>query len=150
MTRYNRGIALPVIFGLVLCIAIWVGSLSWTMARSRSRFQHTMKSRRAYFMARSALQHFFLKLKVLQDKFPQSFRALTEADVKQWPLLSKAFVEDIIPQESNESSSAQYRITAFTLEKLHNESEALAVKIVAEGEVDGAKDSITRTQKITP
>ncbi|HQB84579.1 MAG TPA: hypothetical protein PLR50_13855, partial [Candidatus Rifleibacterium sp.] len=26
----RRGIAMPIIFGLVLCLAIWVASLSWT------------------------------------------------------------------------------------------------------------------------
>ncbi|MFZ5950684.1 MAG: hypothetical protein ACOYXC_08260, partial [Candidatus Rifleibacteriota bacterium] len=67
MNKFNRrGIAMPIIMGLILCIAIWIGSLAWTMTNSRSQYQKIIKSRQANFMARSAFQHFFLKLRTMQ------------------------------------------------------------------------------------
>lgn len=53
---------MPIILGLVLCLAIWMASLSWTMTNNRSRYQQVLKSRKAYFMARSGMQHLLLKL----------------------------------------------------------------------------------------
>ena len=146
----NRGIALPIVLGAVLCLGIWIGSLSYTMSQSRNRFQQMVKIRRAYFMARSALQHFFLKVKVFQRQCPQTMEALYKADKDQWSILSKSFIEDIgIPSEGTGSYLGKYKIANFTIESVSKETEHLALQITALGNVDGMGETIQRTYKVT-
>ncbi|MFZ2955623.1 MAG: hypothetical protein WA705_01825 [Candidatus Ozemobacteraceae bacterium] len=150
LVRERNGIALPLVLGAVLCLAMWITSLSWTMSNSRHRFAQTIKIRRAYFMARSGLQHFFLKVKTLQRRSPESMNALYQASPEEWKNISKAFVEDILnPQDSGGSYNATYGIASFAIESQDTEKGEMSIQILAQGNVEGAGETIRRVYKVT-
>jgi len=135
---------------VVLCLAVWIASLSWTMSNSRQRFQRAVKIRRAYFMARSALQHFFLKLKTFQRQNPEAMIALEQANNYEWNTLSRAFIEDVVlPGEINGSYTASYGISSFSISTRDIQKSELVVEIQAEGEVDGVKETIRRVNRVS-
>lgn len=146
----RRGIALPIVLGIILCFAVWVGSLSWTMSSSRSRFTYAFKLRKAYFMARSGLQHFFLKMKVMQRQLPETMAVLEGAPNADWPALSGSFIEDIvIPQESLSSYTLSYGIDSFTIGTRDLEKGEMTIEIVAGGKADGVGENIRRIYRVT-
>jgi len=147
----NRGIALPMVLGLVMCLGIWIGSLSYTMSQSRNRFQQLVKIRRSYFLARSALQHFFLKVKTYQRLYPQAMNTLYKASKSDWDVLARAFVGDIIlpPESINWEFSGKYGISSFTIESMDNDTAMMAIRITANGDVDGLKETICRVYKVS-
>ena len=148
--QQRRGIAMPVIFGLALCMAVWVASLSWTMSNSRHRFQKVIKMRRAYFMARSALQHFFLKIKIMQRRHPQVMMALEKAEADRWRLLSQAFVEDIVlPVPEPDTVSAHYGIASFSIGTIDVERALFTMEIAAMGRIDEVGETIRRVQRLS-
>ncbi|MBF0544859.1 MAG: hypothetical protein HQM08_10520 [Candidatus Riflebacteria bacterium] len=150
MKSGKRGIALPLVFGAILCLAVWVASLSFTVSNSRFRFTQAVKVRRAYFMARSALQHFFVKIKTMQKTSPEAMNSLYNAKPEDWGVLSKAFLEDIIaPPDALGELQASYKIASFSIDAqdpLHGE---MCIQIVAEGMVDGVQETIKRVYKVT-
>lgn len=146
----RRGIALPVVFGVALCLAVWVGSLSWTMSNSRHRFQRVVKARRAYFMARSALQHLFLKMKTFQRQQPDVMMALERATPEEWGTLSRAFTEDVVlPAALIGSYSASYGVKAFEITGRDIEKSQLVIEIQAEGTVDDMTETISRVNRVS-
>lgn len=150
MSLLRRGIALPIVLGSVLCLAVWITSLSWTMSNSRHRFTEALKYRRAYFMARSGLQHFFLKVKVMQRRNPEVMNAMYQARPDQWQPLSQAFVEDVvIPMESSGSYEGRYKVASFSIDVQDPSKGEMVIQILAEGEVNGARENIRRVYKVT-
>jgi len=146
----RRGIALPLVLGAVLCLAVWIGSLSWTQSQSRHRFTKTIKIRRAYFMARSALQLFFLKVKTMQRQCPNVMRTLYQARPEQWTVLSQSFCQDIVnPCATDGTYSGNFRIGSFTIESQDTENGEMSIQILADGTVEGADESIKRVYKVT-
>ncbi|HNV68994.1 MAG TPA: hypothetical protein PKO06_04790 [Candidatus Ozemobacteraceae bacterium] len=146
----RRGIALPIVFGVILCLAVWIGSLSWTMSQSRFRFTQSLKYRRAYFMARSALQHFFLKVKVMQRRNPEVMNTLYQAKPEKWPALAQTFVEDITqPMESPGAYESSYRVASFSIDVQDTTKGEMVIQILAEGDVSSARESIRRVYKVT-
>ncbi|MBF0498724.1 MAG: hypothetical protein HQM09_01215 [Candidatus Riflebacteria bacterium] len=150
INRKRQGVALPILMGVILCLAIWITSLSWTMSNSRHRFTQMIKIRRAYFMARSALQHFFLKVKTMQRRSPESMTALYQATPAEWGNLSKAFVEDLLnPQDTGGSYSGTYGIANFSIESQDTDKGEMSIQILAQGNVEGAGETIRRVYKVT-
>jgi len=146
----RRGIALPLVLGAILCLAVWIGSLSYTMSNSRHRLARTMKLRKAYFLARSALQHFFLKVKTMQRECPEAMNALYQARPEEWGILSEAFVDDVTHiRGSSGSKDHEYKIAKFTIGSQDVRNNEMSVEIVAEGDVEGAGETITRIYKVT-
>jgi hypothetical protein len=148
----RRGIALPLVLGLALCLAVWVGSLSYTMSQSRHRLKQAVKYRRAYFLARSALQHFFLKVKTMQRQAPQTMLALEGAAASDWDLLSRAFVEDLVMPEDATlglGDRARYGVASFTIGSVDHLHGAMTMEILAVGSVEGYTDTIRRVQRIS-
>ncbi|HOT30468.1 MAG TPA: hypothetical protein PLU72_20005 [Candidatus Ozemobacteraceae bacterium] len=146
----RRGIALPIVFGIILCFAVWVGSLSWTMSNSRGRFMYAFKLRKAYFMARSALQHFFLKMKVMQRRLPETMAVLEGASTADWNALSSSFIEDIvIPEDAPASYTLSYGIDSFSIGSRDLEKGEMTIEIVAGGKADGLGESIRRIYRVT-
>jgi hypothetical protein len=146
----RRGIALPLVLGVVLCFSVWIVSLSWTMSQSRHRFRQMIKIRRAYFLGRSALQHFFLKVKVFQRNHPNAMQTLYSASPSDWEVLSRSFVQDIIiPDEKTGSFSGKYSIASFTIETLDRDSPNMAIRITAVGNAEGVGELIHRTYKVS-
>lgn len=147
----KKGVAIPLVFGLVLCLAIWVASLSWTMTNSRSRYQQVIRGRKAYFMARSGMQHFLLKLKTMQRHCPESMRAIENADNDEKKLLYAVFIEDIIvpPDNSYSGEKYDYRVSEFDLESVDLENAKLTLQVGVEGSFGGQKNSISRLIRVS-
>ncbi len=151
MSKINRhGIAMPIILGLVLCIAIWIGSLAWTMTNSRSRYQLVLKTRQANFMARSAFQHFFLKLRTMQRYCPESIQALEQANDDERKKLNAVFVEDILvpPDDKYTAEKVSYRIKDFRFASIDYERSLLTLEISSEGVFGGEKNLLKRLVRI--
>lgn len=147
----RNGIAMPIIMGLVLILAIWVASLSWTMTNSRSRYQQVIKSRKAYFMARSGMQHLLLKLKTMQRHCIESMQAIENANEDEKKLLYAAFIEDIIvlPDNSYTGEKYEYRVNEFRLESLDLENAKITLQLGVEGSYGGQKNSISRLIRVS-
>ncbi|MDN5279323.1 MAG: hypothetical protein PWR01_3288 [Clostridiales bacterium] len=142
---------MPIILGLVLCIAIWVGSLAWTMTNSRSRYQQIIKSRQANFIARSGFQHFFLKLKTMQRLCPESVRALEEANADEKKVLHDVFIEDIIvpPDDKFSGDKFSYRIERFDIESIDYDRSVLTIGVTSSGSYGGEKNLLKRLVRIS-
>lgn len=150
MTFPRRGFALLIVLGLLVCFAIWIASLSWTMTNSRNRFQTVIRQSKAHFMARSALQHFFLKVKTMQRSMPEAMVVLEEAPSHKWGQLSQTFVDDILPPEFAPSAKGEeYGISSFTIGVIDRNRSVMTMEIAAEGTVDGYTAGIRRIQRIT-
>ncbi len=147
----RRGIAMPIIFGLVLCLAIWVASLSWTMTNSRARYQQVLKARKAYFMARSGMQHLFLKLKTMQRHCIEAMQSIENANDDEKKLLYSVFIEDIIvpPDDSYTGEKYEYRVNEFKVESIDHEESKLTLQVGVEGSFGGQKNSISRLIRIS-
>jgi hypothetical protein len=143
--------ALAIVLGLIMCLAVWIGSLSWTMTNSRSSFQQVLKGRKAYFMARSGLQHLLLKIKTMQRHCHESFNALENADADEIKLLTAVFIEDIIvpPDDNYTGEKYDYRVNEFKIESVDYENAKLTLQIGAEGGFGGQKNSISRLIRIS-
>lgn len=151
MILNKNGVAMPIIFGLILCMSIWIASLSWTMRNSRSQYQQFVRIKQAYFMSRSALQHFFLKIKTMQRYCPVSMLALEKANKDEWKKLSGVFVEDIIPPPDNERTAEKYnyRVTDFKIDSVDYNKSKLIIQIEAQGRYAGKESSIKRLLRIS-
>ncbi len=151
MNNNRSGMALAIVLGLIMCLAVWIGSLSWTMTNSRSSFQQVLKGRKAYFMARSGLQHLLLKIKTMQRHCHESFNALENADADEIKLLTAVFIEDIIvpPDDNYTGEKYDYRVNEFKIESVDYENAKLTLQIGAEGGFGGQKNSISRLIRIS-
>lgn len=147
----RNGMALPIILGLVLFLAIWIGSLAWSMTNARSRFQQVHKARKAYFMARSGLQHFLFKLKMMQRHGVESMRALEQANEDEKKVLYSAFLQDIIvpPDNSYSAENYNYRVKVFNIESVDYESSRITLQVETEGSYGGQKNSISRLIRVS-
>ena len=157
-TLSRRGIAIPLVLGVVLCLGMWIAVLAQTSSNSRAQFQRLLKLRRAYFMARSGLQHFLLKVKhadranpnLLADIFAlgqdgrQVFaEAASNAPSLRGKPLAEIFISDVLPPDEVVGSySAAYRIASFSISSLSRDE--MAIEIKAEGRCDNVAESITR------
>lgn len=152
MKRIPRsGMALAIVMGLVLCLALWIGSLSWTMTNSRSTFQQVLKTRKAYFMARSGLEHLLYKVKVMQRQSSATMLALEKANADEQKLLKSVFIEDIMipPDDNYTGEKYDYRVSEFSVESVDYENAKLTLQIGAEGSFGGQKNSISRLVRIS-
>ena len=147
----KQGIAMPIILGLILCLAIWIASLSWTMRNSRSRFEQFVRIKQAYFMSRSALQHFFLKIKTIQRYCPESMMALEKSNKDEFKKLSSVFIEDILPPPDNTGSAEKYfyRISSFKIDSVDYNRSKLTIQVNAQGKFSGKVSSIQRLLRIS-
>lgn len=143
--------ALAIILGLVLFLAIWIGSLAWSMTNARSRFQQAYRGRKAYFMARSGLQHFLFKLKMMQRQGAESMRALEQANADEKKVLYSAFLQDIIipPDNSYSAEKYDYRVKVFNIESVDYESSRITLQVETEGGYGGQKNSISRLIRVS-
>ena len=137
--------------GLILCIAIWVGSLAWTMTNSRSRYQQVVKSRQANFLARSAFQHFFLKLRTLQRLCPESVKALEEANEDERKTLNGVFVEDLIVPADDKytAEKVSYKIGDFRIVSIDYEKAYVTIEVSSEGNYGGEKSLLKRLVRVS-
>lgn len=147
----RKGIAMPIIFGLILCLAVWVASLSWTMTNSRSRYQQVLKGRKAYFMARSGMQHLLLKLKTMQRHCIESMQAIENANEDEKKLLYGVFIEDIIvpPDDKSTGDRYDYRVREFKVESVDLEDAMITLQVGVEGSFGGQKNSISRLIRVS-
>ena len=151
LPKGRHGIAMPIIFGLVLCLAIWVASLSWTMTNSRARYQQVFKARKAYFMARSGMQHLFLKLKTMQRHCIEAMQSIENANDDEKKLLYSVFIEDVIvpPDDSYTGEKYEYRVNEFKVDSIDHEESKLTLQVGVEGSFGGQKNSISRLIRIS-
>lgn len=142
---------MPIILGLVLCLAIWMASLSWTMTNNRSRYQQVLKGRKAYFMARSGMQHLLLKLKTMQRHCIESMRAIEEANDDEKKLLYAVFIEDIIvpPDDKYTGDRYDYRVREFKVESVDLDDGRITLQTGIEGSFGGQKNSISRLIRVS-
>ncbi|MGM0599038.1 MAG: hypothetical protein ACQETH_04390 [Candidatus Rifleibacteriota bacterium] len=142
---------MPIILGLVLCLAIYIASLSWTMSNLRSRYQQVLKSRQASLLARSAFEHFYLKFKTMQRLRPESIKAIEQADSDEIDKLEGIFCEDIIVPPDNDSSNRKfsYGIKGFKVESVSHEEAVITLEVIAYGSYGGKESTLKRLVRIS-
>jgi len=151
MRKSRKGMALAVILAVVLCLGVWISSLAWTMTNSRSSMQQVFKGRKAYFMARSALEHFLLKVKIMQRQSSESMAALENANNDEKKMLFSVFKEDIIvpPDDNYTGDKYHYRVNDLSIESVDYENGRLTMNVETEGSFGGKKSSISRLIRIS-
>ncbi len=149
--KNRKGLALAMVMGLVLCLAVWIASLSWTMTNSRSSFQRVLATRKAYFMARSAMQHFLLKIKTMQRQAPELMEVIEKANDDEKKRLYSAFTEDIlVPADDNLTGELyHYKISDFNVESIDYDSAAVTLMIESEGGFGGRSNKISRLVRVS-
>lgn len=147
----KKGMALPIVLGLILCVAVWVGSLAWTMTNSRSQYQKMLKSRQANFLARSGFQHFFLKLKTMQRHCPESIKAIEDANADEKKKLYPIFLEDIMvpPDDKYSADRLSYKISSFDVESIDYEKSILTIAVTSHGRYGGEENQLKRLVRIS-
>lgn len=151
LTQNRKGIAIPIVLAVVLCFGCYVASLSWQMSNARSRYQRILNDRRAYFMARSGMEHLMLKLKTMQRHCCDSMMALENASDEDKDLLYKVFTEDVLipPDNSYTGEKYEYRVDKFNIESVDVEACRLTLDIEVVGKCGGYKNSIKRLSYIS-
>lgn len=149
---YNKkGIAIPILLVITICISCYMISLAWSMAGSRSKFQQTLNYRKAYYIARSGVEHMKLKLKIMQKYDSETISALENASQSEKEMLNKAFAEDVIIPFATESHKGgdSYKVTEFCLKDSDPDSDKLNFMLDVEGINSGYKSSIKRLIQIS-
>lgn len=153
MTQNNKnGMALPIVLCVIVCFGCYVVSLSWSMANSRNRYEKTLNNRKAYFMARSAIEHLMLKIKTLQRHCPDSMLALENAPEEERNLLNTVFTGDIIIPPDNDfniNGKYDYRVNDIKIETVDLENSSLILQIEVVGKYGGYSDNIKRLVRIS-
>ena len=152
--KYNKkkGMAIPIVLCVILCFGCYVASLSWSMSNSRSRYEKTFNNRRAYFMARSGMEHMMLKLKTMQRHCSESMLTLENAPSESKSLVYSVFTGDIIIPPDNDykrNEKNEYRVTDFKVESVDLESSSLTLQIEVLGKCGGYTNSIKRLIRIS-
>ncbi len=148
----RKGIALPIVLVVILCLGGYVTSLAWSMSNARSRYHQTLNNRKAYFMARSGMEHIMLKLKVMQRRCCDAMIALEETtDENDKKLLNNVFIEDIlIPPDNNYTGEKyEYRVNDFGIESVDLDASKLTLRLEVTGKSGGNKNSIKRLVRIS-
>lgn len=159
----RHGIALPLVLGAVLCFALWVIVLSQSVSQAQLATQKQIRQRRAYFMARSALQHFLLKVKHADRLNPAVVEAIcaeeqpedAAARVRQVHpprqrrgTLAEMFVADVhSPLSVAGQPALGYHIESFLISSLNPQE--MAVEITAVGRCETSEDKIRRVYRIS-
>lgn len=145
----KKGLVLAIILSIVFCASLWLVSVTYSISKSRVRIKHASKSLKAYFMARSALQHFFTKWKNYQKHAPEVINNLESCESeKSWKVLSQAFIEDIIkPAEISDrfDSKTSYSIKDFKILSKDLSRSEIVLEVIAEGRCDNVVETIKRT-----
>lgn len=160
----RAGIALPLVLGVVLCLGLWVAVLSQTMTQSRESSVRMIKMKRAYYLARSALQHFLLKVKHADRVNPRVIEAVCAPDPSadtgsgirevrpansRAKTLAEMFVDDIRtpPAPGGQLTRGSYGVKSFLISAINNQE--MAVEITALGTCDEVTDTIRRVYRIS-
>ena len=147
----KKALAMPIIFGVILCLAVWVASLSWTMTNSRARYQQTLTSRKAYFMARSGFEHLLLKIKYMQRNCLESMIAIEQANSDEKKILYPVFLGDImVPLDVRASDEhIGYKVSRFNVEAVDKNTSTMTFEAEITGSIGGQKNAISRLMKIS-
>ena len=150
--KNKNGMAIPIVLCVILCFGCYVASLSWSMSNSRSRFEKTFSNRKAYFMARSGMEHMMLKLKTMQRHCSESMLTLENVPDEAKSLVYSVFTGDIIiPPENNykHKEKNEYRVNNFQIESVDLETSTITLQIEVIGKSGGYSNSIKRLIRIS-
>ncbi len=102
-------------------------------------------------MARSGLQHFMFKLKILQRQRFESMRALEQANEDEKKVLYSVFLQDIIvpPDNSYSGERYDYRVKVFNIESVDYDNSRITMQVETEGSFGGQKNSISRLIRVS-
>lgn len=153
-TAPRRGFALLIVLGVLICFGIWLASLSYTMSGSRNRFLVVLRQTKAHFLARSALQHFFLKVKTMQRALPEAILVLEE-DAQSEHRLAQSFTTDILlpdillPDIDTSEGRSEYGINRFSIGVIDRQQAVMTVNVSAFGTIGGFTAGIDRVLRIS-
>jgi hypothetical protein len=147
----RRGFALGVILIVIACFGLWITSVSWSMMNNRSQYQRLVKTKRAYYMARSGMEHLLLKLKVMQRQCPHTVRALEAAMESEKSQLFKVFTADVVmPADSAiVGDASRYNVTDFEVESVDLDSGRLTLRMGVTGVYEGYDNTISRLMRVS-
>ena len=149
----KKGMAIPIVLCVILCFGCYVASLSWSMSNSRARYEKTLNNRKAYFMARSGIEHMFLKIKTMQRHCYESMLTLERVPDDEKTIIYSVFTEDvIIPPDKKINYNGEkfdYKINNFKICNVDLESSSLTIELESLGVCGGYKNSIKRLIKIS-
>ncbi|MBQ2592107.1 MAG: hypothetical protein II567_02345 [Candidatus Riflebacteria bacterium] len=148
----KKGMALAIVLCVIVCLGCYIVSLSWSMANSRNRYEKTLNNRKAYFMARSGIEHLMLKIKTMQRHCPDTMLALEKAPEEEKNLLNSVFTGDVIippNKDFRKNDKYEYRINEFKIESVDLENSSLVLEMESVGKYGGYSDNIKRLVRIS-
>ncbi len=147
----NKGWVIPSILCVLLLIICHIFFSFWSMSVSRSRYENTLNSRKAYFMARSAVEHIELKIKTMQHFCYESILNLEKAPDDEKNFLFSVFMKDILVPFDNQISKEKLEYYIKELKILPNEKDtsSLTFEIKVTGVCGGYESSIRRLIKVS-
>ena len=142
----KKGLAIPIVLCVILCLGIYVVSMSWSMSTARNRYTKTLNNRKAYFMARSCVEHLLLKIKVMQSRCWDSMLALETKNEEDKVLYNSVFKEDIlVPPDNNYTGEKfEYRLNEFSVDSVDLENSRITINIDVTGKYGANKNGIKR------
>lgn len=153
MKRNKQGsIFIPIIaLIVVLCLGYYIISLAYSMSETRNRFEQTLNNRRAYFMARSGIEHIVLKFNTLQKYNKEAINTLvnTEGEHKKTSYLT--FTKDVqLPPDNNHTGkNFGYNIEEFNLKYDNASSSSFIVELKSSGRYGKYRNNIKRLIKLS-
>lgn len=149
--RKQKGLAMPIMLGLVLVLAIWIASIAWQMTNNRSAYQRVLQSRQANFLARAGIEHFLLKVKTMQRQSHESMLAIEQANADEQKILARTFLEDVVilPDNQFTATSHSYTIKEYAIESVDSVHGILTMRVVAEGSYGSEKNVLSRLFRLS-
>ena len=147
MKRNKGSIFIPIIaLIVVLCLGYYIISLTYSMAEARGRFEQTLNNRRAYFMARSGIEHTVLKFDTLQRYNKEAINTLVESKGEDRQITYLAFTKDILlpPDDSHTGEKFGYNIDEFDLKDANISSSTFLIELKSIGRYGRYRNNIKR------
>ena len=147
----RRGFALGLVLIVVACFGLWITSVSWSMMNNRSQYRRLVKTKRAYYMARSGMEHLLLKLKVMQRQCPHTVRALEMAVESEKLQLFKIFTADVVLPDDTAiiGETSRYNVTDFEVESVDFDTGRLTLRMGVTGVYEGYDNTISRLMRVS-
>lgn len=146
--NYNnkKGLTIPLVLCIILIIVCYIISLSWVMSISRDRFENTINNQKAYYMARSAMEHIELKLRTMHHYCYESITNLENAPDNEKDFLFSVFIKDILKPLDKiiTDEKLEYNVNEFKIFSFNKESSTLTFEIKVTGKYGGYESSVKR------
>ncbi len=144
----RKGLIIPTVICVLLCVIYYIVSFSYSMSMSasRTRYQNSLCGIKAYYMARSGMEHIILKINTMKQYCYDAILNLEKAPDKEKKYLYSVFIEDVLmpPHDNYKNEKLEYSIKKFNILSIDIENSTLTFEIEVNGKYCGYESSVKR------